>query len=699
MVPTGITISRLGLFPDRFSDLLPALLETGSLSGKEPGDAGGLIIGSCVHLGRSADIYLSRSRRATILEWGILRTFSAAVIGTTRRGFNLQKFIRATIVALGVTLIWASPAKAFDPADLAQLQATNSCPGCDLSGANLAGANLAGANLTGADLILPVLTAAVFCNTTMPDSTINNADCGSITIVKNTVGGNGTFDFTGDLGAFGLATSGATATTTFSDLASGPYSVTETAATGFDVTGLICNDGSTTTLGTATASIDLAVGEDVTCTFTNTRLGSITIEKNTVGGDGTFDFTGSLGAFGLTTASGTNSKTFDVLPGTYDVTETAQAGFDLTALSCDDGSTSLVTRTATIDITSGESVTCNFTNTADQGSITIVKETVGGDGTFGFNGALGAFSLTTPGATASQTFNVAPGTYAVTETAQAGFDLTALSCDDGSTTNVGTATATIDLADDENVICTFTNTRQGSITIEKSTVGGDGTFGFTGDLGPFGLTTVNATASTDFDLPTGTYDVTESVSTSFALTGLICDDGSTISIDTRTASVVLSAGEVVICTFTNTEVRLRTLALINSFLTRRADMLMEAGPTPQHYLDRFRGISSNGVHFAPLAFTEILNGGGTAAFDALLAPEDTYWAFWAEGTFGRYREGSPGTQISGRVLSFQGGLDYLFKDRLIVGLLVEADAARELSTDFGYQVEGLGWMVGPYGAI
>ena len=47
----------------------------------------------------------------------------------------------------------------------------------DLSSANLMGANLMGANLGSAKLIDADLKDAKFCNTTMPDGTINNEDC------------------------------------------------------------------------------------------------------------------------------------------------------------------------------------------------------------------------------------------------------------------------------------------------------------------------------------------------------------------------------------------------------------------------------------------------------------------------------------------------------------------------------------------
>ena len=162
-------------------------------------------------------------------------------------------------------------------------------------------------------------------------------------------------------------------TQTFSDVAPGTYTVTETAVAGYS-TALSCvdPDGGTTTAG-ATATIDLDAGETVTCTFTNTELGTIEIIKDTVPDDAqdfSFTTTGGLSpaTFDLDDdADGTLSNTqafTDVAPGSYTVTETAVAGF-ATSLACvdPDGGSSTAGATAMIDLDAGETVTCTFTNT------------------------------------------------------------------------------------------------------------------------------------------------------------------------------------------------------------------------------------------------------------------------------------------------------------------------------------------------
>lgn len=93
-------------------------------------------------------------------------------------------------------LILPLSAGAYDPKHLKQLKETDQCPKCDLEEAylrgaylrgayleyvtlwkaNLEGAYLEGANLSKANLNGANLKGAAFCNTTMPDGSVNNSD-------------------------------------------------------------------------------------------------------------------------------------------------------------------------------------------------------------------------------------------------------------------------------------------------------------------------------------------------------------------------------------------------------------------------------------------------------------------------------------------------------------------------------------------
>jgi len=153
------------------------------------------------------------------------------------------------------------------------------------------------------------------------------------------------------------------------------------------LTSATCDDGSDP------SAIGLDADETVTCTFTNTKLGSITIVKDAVPDDEQdFSFTGDLDDFDLDDdADGTlpNSMAFSDLPsGSYDVTEVSIHGdWDLTDIDCDDDNSTgdLVTATASIELEPGEEVTCTFKNTREDFPTVEVDKTVDGsdpDGEF-----------------------------------------------------------------------------------------------------------------------------------------------------------------------------------------------------------------------------------------------------------------------------------------------------------------------------
>ena len=152
--------------------------------------------------------------------------------------------------------------------------------------------------------------------------------------------------------------------------------------------------------------------------------------------------------------------------------------------------------------------------------------------------------------------NVLFGTgYTVTEDViPAGWDLQNLDCSasTGVTPSISGATVTFAIDNSADVLdCTYTNRARGTIIVEKITDDGTGAFDFTsGTLtpSPFTLTTTAAGAGgkdsrTFGDLNPGTYDVAETVPAGWNLVSSTCNDGS------APASIGLSAGETVTCTF------------------------------------------------------------------------------------------------------------------------------------------------------
>ncbi len=158
---------------------------------------------------------------------------------------------------------------------------------------------------------------------------------------------------------------------------------------------------------------------------------------------------------------------------------------------------------------------------------------------------------------------LSPGDYAVTQAALAGWDLDAVSCDDGGSArpSAGDATTgqtTFKLEAGETVVCTYVNLKRGSVSVRAQTdpAGSGGTFTYAGitpgSIADGGLLTATA-------LKPGTYAATQSdPSPAFSLTSISCTDSasgaaSTGDVGTRTATFRLDPGETITCSFVNTK--------------------------------------------------------------------------------------------------------------------------------------------------
>jgi len=360
-------------------------------------------------------------------------------------------------------------------------------------------------------------------------------------------------------------------------LSNGWYSVQETVPSGWTLEDLSCDEpGTTSSTWTidkpnAIVTVHLLNEETVTCTFTDTKRGHIVVDKVTSpsADPQSFDFTTTgtgYNVFSLTDTSPANDQT--LTPGSYSVTETVPSDWDLTTLTCTSSlGTSTITITkpkADITLAAGDTVSCTFTDTK-RGHIVVdkVTEPSGDSQSFSFTTTgtgYSVFSLKDTDTPNDQTLT--PGSYSVTETVPSDWDLTTLTC----TSSLGTSTITITkpkaditLAAGDTVSCTFTDTKRGTIIVEKQTIPADdpATFTFAGDasgtIGDDGQIVVG-------NLVPGTYTSTEDDPTlgGFDLTSIVCDDGgsatpSTGDVSTRTATFNLDPGEIVKCTFTDTK--------------------------------------------------------------------------------------------------------------------------------------------------
>lgn len=213
---------------------------------------------------------------------------------------------------------------------------------------------------------------------------VNITNCGTVIIRKQTNpdGMPGSFGFSDTLPApapqaFNLSDNGVQ---TFNNVLFGNnYTVTESGqVAGFELEGIDCSASTNVpaAIDGATVTFNIDSASDVLdCTYTNRARGSITVQKITSDGQGTFGFlTNTLGGnFTLTTtgagAAGAAQTTFTNLnPGTYDVAEAVPAGWDLTSFSCSDGSAP-----GAISLQAGEQITCTFVNTRQRGALKIIK--------------------------------------------------------------------------------------------------------------------------------------------------------------------------------------------------------------------------------------------------------------------------------------------------------------------------------------
>ncbi len=158
---------------------------------------------------------------------------------------------------------------------------------------------------------------------------------------------------------------------TLTDLMAGNYSISEILPEGWQLDQASCVGGSDAgSLSGETLAVTIGVGEDVVCTFENSKpaTAKITIVKTANPSDTNeqFSFTGDLGNFSL---EANGSEKFEVAAGSYTVTEIDIPEFwTLLTVQCDDqflpitNSLDLLGRQVSIEVEANEELTCTFHN-------------------------------------------------------------------------------------------------------------------------------------------------------------------------------------------------------------------------------------------------------------------------------------------------------------------------------------------------
>ena len=236
-----------------------------------------------------------------------------------------------------------------------------------------------------------------------------NTDPTRIIICKQSLGGSGSFNYTGSLGNFTIQTTASSGddgnNTDPCGTSQNPCpdgSVNQTAGSDSNIkdktkciTITTVNNSNTTTIINNVSSSGSSGGNFVGTGNGDIKNGNITSGNSSSNTevDTSANYINS-NVNTSTSKNGSGSKVFDNLsPGIYNVTESTSTNWTITSLVCKDPSSDSVVSTnkAAINVSANETVICTFTNTIKpKGKIIIQKKTVGGNNTFWFYREFGA---------------------------------------------------------------------------------------------------------------------------------------------------------------------------------------------------------------------------------------------------------------------------------------------------------------------
>jgi hypothetical protein len=355
--------------------------------------------------------------------------------------------------------------------------------------------------------------------------------------------------------------------TGFADVACGGTTGPETVAVGSHTvseqagTGTSLGDYTSVTGGACApnGAITLTAGESATCTITNTRTATLTVEKvcDPANDPGRFNLMidGATAGTGANVGCGGSTGAVAMQPGPHSVGETAADGTDLanytTTIAGD------CAASGTVTVTPGEQATCTITNVhsaAPTATLTVNKvcQPATDTGLFDlFIDATGFADVACGGTTGPET--VAVGSHTVGEQAGTGTSL-------GDYTSViGGACAaneTITLVAGQSATCTITNARKpmpAMLTVEKVCDPAN-------DPGRFNLMIDGATAGAGANVGCGGSTGAVAVQPGPHTVGETGADGTDLANYTATVggecaadgSITLVAGQSATCTITNT---------------------------------------------------------------------------------------------------------------------------------------------------
>ena len=257
----------------------------------------------------------------------------------------------------------------------------------------------------------------------------------------------------------------------------------------------------------------------------------------------------------------------------------------------------------------------------------------------------------------------------------------------------------------------------------------DATFSFASSEAAlnFAISTTGGTGSSGaISVTAGTYVITQTRPSGFGNTSLSCSDAdSTVDVLGGVVTLRLASAENVTCTFNSGDSATLATETINSFLTRRNNLLLSNGPTRGRRLSRLsQGIGTSQTlsfqkgdlkSISPVNFNLLSLGSGSYSLSTSLSQVEragTMFALahdgdddftqtlknrrydvWFEAHYSKFK-GSGGADGHFGVAYF--GVDYLVNNDVLAGFMLQFDSLEDVSAANNTSVDGSGWMAGPY---
>ncbi|MCR9239731.1 MAG: choice-of-anchor D domain-containing protein, partial [Rhodobiaceae bacterium] len=270
----------------------------------------------------------------------------------------------------------------------------------------------------------------------------------------------------------------------------------------------------------------------------------------------------------------------------------------------------------------------------------------------------------------------------------------------------------------------------GTVTIVQNIIGADVSVGLSSATPAlnFTLTSVSGTAQKSLvGVPAGSHSLVaeDLASIGYGISSIACNDtDSTGDVVSRTATINLLSGEHVTCVFETVDTRGPTTQMIADFLGARNTLLLSNQPGSERRINRLKGgtgvsggdsfqafghnlrsplpidveIDDDSFSFAT-SLKRVMAAGGEASHSANGSESEDKIStldIWIEGSASRFIDGTSGGGSFG-LLSF--GVDYLVEPDLLIGFMGQVDRFKQDFTTLGSEIDGRGWMAGPYATL